>query len=233
MCWPAKAGAWWPGSCWQDEASRDVSCVAMNYRSAVLLVLLALVSVPGHAARLIATPEDRYRDWSSRPEAANVANYRAYLRDHGLDLVIPESALLRSARDWRRCGVSEFAIPPRGQWPHILPTLRVVRQLQADGLMDAGLMASGYRDAALNRCAGGSSRSRHVLNNALDFDLPESPENIRRLCDYWRKQGPALKLGLGFYTDTSIHLDTSGFRTWGSDHTWRTSLCTKKPAGVP
>ncbi len=216
------------------EASRSVNpSVAMNYRFPVLLVLLALVLVlvvPALAARLLPTPEDRYHDWSSRPEAANAVSYREYLRGHGLDAVIPARALLRSARGWRRCGASEFAVPPREQWPHILPTLRVVRQLQADGLMNAGLMASGYRDAALNRCAGGSPRSRHVSNNALDFDLPESPDNIRRLCDYWRKQGPSLKLGLGFYTDTKIHLDTSGFRTWGSDHTWRTSLCTEKPA---
>ena len=204
----------------------------MNYRFPVLLVLLALVLVPALAARLLPTPEDRYHDWSSRPEAADAVAYRDYLRSHGLDAVIPAPALLRSARDWRRCGASEFAVPPREQWPHILPTLRAVRQLQADGLMDAGLMASGYRDAALNRCAGGSSRSRHVSNNALDFDLPESAENMRRLCDYWRKQGPALKLGLGFYTNTKIHLDTSGFRTWGSDHTWRTSLCTEKPVGI-
>jgi hypothetical protein len=201
----------------------------MNYRLPVLLALLALA--PGHtlAARLLPTPEDRYRHWLAQPEATDAASYRAYLRGHGLDGVIPAPALLRSARDWRRCGVSEFAVAPREQWPHILPTLRVVRRLQADGLLDAGLMASGYRDAALNRCAGGSSRSRHVSNNALDFDLPASPDNIRRLCGYWRRQGPALKLGLGFYTQTRIHLDTSGFRTWGSDHTWRTSLCTGKP----
>jgi uncharacterized protein YcbK (DUF882 family) len=204
----------------------------MNHRFPALLVLLALVLVPALAARPVPTPEDRYDDWSLRPEAADAIAYRDYLRSRGLDAVVPAPALLRSARDWRRCDASEFAVPPREQWPHILPTLRVVRQLQADGLMDAGLMASGYRDAALNRCAGGSSRSRHVSNNALDFDLPESPDNIRRLCDYWRKQGPALKLGLGFYTDTKIHLDTSGFRTWGSDHTWRTSLCTEKPVGI-
>ena len=95
--------------------------------------------------------------------------------------------------------------------------------------MDAGLMASGYRDAALTRCAGGSPRSRHVSNNALDFDLAGIAGQYSRLCGYWREQGPSLKLGLGFYTDTRIHLDTSGFRTWGSDHTWRTSLCTERP----
>ena len=205
----------------------------MKYRFTILFVFLALVLVPAFATRLLPTPEDRYHDWSGRPEAANAVAYREYLRGHGLDAVIPAPALLRSARDWRRCGASEFAVPPREQWPHMLPTLRVVRQLQADGLMDAGRMASGYRDATLNRCAGGSSRSRHASNNALDFDLPESPDNVRRLCDYWRKQGPALKLGLGFYTNTRIHLDTSGFRTWGSDHTWRTSLCRKSPTGVP
>ena len=134
-------------------------------------------------------------------------------------------SLLRSARPWRECKASEFAVPPRALWPNLLPTLRALEDLRSAGLVDSNRVASGYRDAALNRCAGGAARSRHVQNNALDFDLPASPANVARLCEYWRSKGPALKLGLGFYTDTKIHLDTSGFRTWGSDHSRRTSLC--------
>jgi uncharacterized protein YcbK (DUF882 family) len=97
--------------------------------------------------------------------------------------------------------------------------------LKEAGLVDERNIASAYRGDTLNRCAGGSDRSRHLSNNALDFDLAESPDNIKQLCEFWRNEGPALKLGLGFYTNTTIHLDTSGFRTWGTDHTRRTSLC--------
>ena len=157
-----------------------------------------------------------------------MADYQRYLADNGLGEVAPMQALLRSARLWRECDASEYVLPPKSLWPNLLPTLRVLRDLQAAGLVEGNKVASGYRDPTLNTCAGGSGRSRHVLNNALDFDL-SSPDRVIRLCDYWRSKGPALKLGLGFYTDTRIHLDTSGFRTWGSDHTRRTSLCNTTP----
>ena len=169
--------------------------------------------------------EDRFRDWSASPEASNLASYRQYLEKQGVGDVIPMQALLRSSRRWRECRGSEFALPPQAEWPHIVPTLRMLQSMQIAGLVDGSLAASGYRDAEVNRCAGGSARSRHLLNNAVDLDLPVSPDNVRRLCEYWQLQGPALRMGLGFYTETRIHLDTSGFRTWGTDHTRQTSLC--------
>lgn len=168
---------------------------------------------------------DRYLQWSRTPQAADVTQYQKFLDSKGLGEVAPMRSLLRSARPWRECKASEFAVPPRALWPNLLPTLRALEDLRSAGLVDSNRVASAYRDAALNRCAGGAARSRHVQNNALDFDLPASPANVARLCEYWRSKGPALKLGLGFYTGTKIHLDTSGFRTWGSDHSRRTSLC--------
>jgi len=202
-------------------------------KSARLFPLGSLLAAALLAACRPAPPEDRFEDWSATAAASGVAEYRQYLQRQGLSDVAPMRALLRSARNWRECNAGEFASPPRALWPNILPTLRALRQLQAAGLVDGRKVASGYREATLNRCAGGSARSRHLSNNALDFDLLESPENVERICDFWRSQGPALKLGLGFYTDTRIHLDTSGFRTWGSDHTKRTSLCNMRATPVP
>ncbi len=175
------------------------------------------------------TPEQRFRDWTSLREAAGVADYQAYLRREGVAEAVPMNSLLRSARRWRSCDAAEFALPPRPMWPHIVPTLQALKRLQAAGLVDGKLAVSGYRNETLNACAGGSARSRHMSNNALDLDIPGAAGDVQRLCAYWREQGPAMKLGLGFYTETRIHLDTSGFRTWGSDHTWRTSLCTGGP----
>lgn len=174
-------------------------------------------------------PADRFKQWTKTPEAAALPDYQRYLTDNGLGDVAPMHALLRSARLWRECHASEYALPPKSLWPNLLPTLRVLRDLQAAALVEGNKVASGYRDPTLNTCAGGSARSRHVTNNALDFDLASS-DKVARLCEYWRSKGPALKLGLGFYTDTTIHLDTSGFRTWGSDHTRRTSLCNTTPS---
>ena len=106
-----------------------------------------------------------------------------------------------------------------------MPTLHVVRELRDAGLLDPALARSVYRDTAVNRCAGGSAGSKHRDNRAIDFDLQTNPENVASLCAFWRKRGPELNLGLGFYTSTAIHLDTAGFRTWGHDHHRGTSLC--------
>jgi uncharacterized protein YcbK (DUF882 family) len=197
-------------------------------RLPIQLLLLSLLA----AGCAESPPPDRYLQWSATPQAAGVAQYQQFLDNNGLGEVAPMRSLLRSARPWRECRASEFAVPPRALWPNLLPTLRVLRDLQSAGLVDSSQVASGYRNAALNLCAGGAARSRHMSNNALDFNLPASPANVSRLCEYWRSKGPALKLGLGFYTDTKIHLDTSGFRTWGSDHSRRTSLCELQPSAT-
>ena len=111
------------------------------------------------------------------------------------------------------------------------PTLALVRDLDRAGVLHYPRVGSSFRDEALNRCEGGSGRSRHRINNALDFDIAPSKHGITRLCAYWRKHGPARGVGLGFYSDHQIHVDTSGFRTWGGDFTRRSSLCSPhKPA---
>jgi hypothetical protein len=85
----------------------------------------------------------------------------------------------------------------------------------------------------MNTCAGGSARSKHLENRAIDFDLPKRGDNVERLCAFWREHGQALNMGLGFYTATAIHVDTAGYRTWGGDYTWRTSLCTPPQPPIP
>lgn len=197
----------------------------MGRVAALVILPLACLLVPG-----LARPAsvDSFQRWSTTTQARAVGEYRQYLDQQGLADLSPMASLLRSARSWRECKASQYLVPPRELWANLLPTLRALRDLQAAGLVDPRRVASGYRSPELNVCAGGSPRSRHVTNNALDFDLSNSAENVTRLCEYWRRNGPALKLGLGFYTDTKIHLDTSGFRTWGSDHTRQTSLCNRK-----
>jgi uncharacterized protein YcbK (DUF882 family) len=105
------------------------------------------------------------------------------------------------------------------------PTLRLVARLRDEGLLDPNLARSVYRDDATNRCAGGAKGSKHLSNIAIDFDLPRSENNVDRLCAFWHEHGRKQNMGLGFYTPTAIHVDVAGYRTWGKDHTRRTSLC--------
>jgi uncharacterized protein YcbK (DUF882 family) len=166
-----------------------------------------------------------FERWLDAVHRDAVAAYRRRLEGQQLAEAMPMDALLRTSRRWRVCLHDEFATPPPALQPNIEATLRVVARLRDAGLVDPALARSGWRDARVNRCAGGATSSRHLQNNALDFDLPERPENVATLCAWWRTHGPKARMGLGFYTPTAIHIDTAGFRTWGNDRTRRTSLC--------
>lgn len=188
----------------------------------LLLLLVALISVA--CTRSAPDAAQRYDLWRQSPDARGLNGYRRTLADAGVGDVVPMHALLRSSRRWRACEAPEFLLPPHDRAIAIVPTLRVVAQLQALGIVTGENVRSGYRTPDVNRCSGGSSRSRHVLNNALDFDLADD-RHVIALCDFWRTQGPSLAMGLGFYTPTKIHVDTAGHRTWGTDHRRGTSLC--------
>ena len=166
----------------------------------------------------------RYRQWLKSGHEQQAAAYTAHLRDEGVDAVLPLPDLLRSGRRWRKCQAEEFSLPPRAQWRAMTPTLKLVAELRAAGVLKDARVASAWRHRDLNDCEGGSSRSRHLENNALDFDVVAGAD-VTALCEFWRRRGAAHRFGLGFYSPTAIHVDTSGFRTWGHDHHRGTSLC--------
>ncbi|MEH6417621.1 D-Ala-D-Ala carboxypeptidase family metallohydrolase [Pseudomonas sp. CGJS7] len=132
--------------------------------------------------------------------------------------------LLRSGRRWRWCRAAEFTLPPQSAWADTARTLRLIGELRSAGLIGGAEITSGYREPGLNRCEGGSTRSRHLHGGAYDFDLAADAD-IAALCGFWRRRGPASGFGLGFYDRRRLHIDTAGFRTWGSDYRRPTSLC--------
>lgn len=207
--------------------------MAKAHGRAALVTLAALVVglslLPGGCS-VVAPPQSRYAQWLEAGHRAEVERYAAYLRAERVHGIVPTPGLLRTSRRWRVCGHPEFAVPPASVQAHMPPTLRLVAQLHAAGLVDPALARSVYRDPAVNACAGGSTRSRHLENRAIDFDLPVRGDNVARLCAFWRTQGRAANMGLGFYTPTAIHVDTAGYRTWGTDFTRRSSLCTDNGA---
>lgn len=191
--------------------------VAQVFRFFVLALAVAACDSPPDTTQ-------RYRQWLESGHGAQVAAYAAYLRGEDLERVLPMPDLLRSGRRWRRCQAEEFSVPPRAQWSEMKPTLELVAKLQAAGVLKGARVASAWRSSEFNHCEGGSSRSRHLGNNALDFDIARGID-AEALCRYWRVHGISSRFGLGFYSPTAIHVDTSGFRTWGHDHHRGTSLC--------
>lgn len=194
----------------------------MKYRPALLLALLA-VTATGCTDRH-ATLEARHAQWLAEGHQHEATAYHAFLLEHGAADVVPLHQLLRSGRRWKSCGHDEFDVPPREMWDAMAPTLRLVATLQSEGLLEGAVAASGYRDPGFNQCEGGSSRSRHMLNSALDFDTVPATQQAA-LCDWWKAHGQRHGFGLGFYSQDRIHVDTAGYRTWGRDYTRDSSPC--------
>jgi hypothetical protein len=165
----------------------------------------------------------------------SVQAYKQFLKQKGLADLVPDHELLRSARDWQKCGVEPYAVPPREIWSNIVPTLSILKALVDDGVINDFEVTSVYRALSLNRCAGGADASRHVFNAALDFRIgPEQPSDLdqfniqqtkTKLCQFWATKGQTLNMGLGVYASGQIHIDSQGFRSWGPDHHYRTSIC--------
>lgn len=154
-----------------------------------------------------------------------IQRYQAHLRRHGLEDVAPLEQLLRTSRRWRACSDSPYALAPESLWNRQLPTLRLLARLRKEIPLERIELRSVYRDEAVNRCSGGSSRSQHRQFNAIDFDVRLSKQHAQALCRFWKREGPALNMGLGFYTESALHIDTAGFRTWGKTHRRDSSLC--------
>jgi uncharacterized protein YcbK (DUF882 family) len=181
-------------------------------------------------------PPVSYNQWLNQGfHQQQVNRYHNYLIRHDASRAAPIFELLKSARDWERCGREPYAVPSSELWDNLLPTLKVLQQLQDEKILDNIEVTSVYRDAELNHCANGSPGSKHVHNAALDFRIGSENPNIselekiarakHRLCEFWQRNGRPLNLGLGLYASGQIHIDTQGFRTWGPDHTHSTSIC--------
>jgi hypothetical protein len=161
-----------------------------------------------------------YEAWlaSSPGVRGQVLSFEAWQEAAGVRGVLPTWQMLRTASMWRECGGEPFEVPPHNFWPDMVRTLRYIRDhvRPALGPVEA---VSGYRNPALNQCARGSARSAHLDYFALDL-VPETPldrrELFRRLCAVHARHGPAAEAGLGFYAFQRFHVDTRGFRRWGS-----------------
>lgn len=182
--------------------------------------LLACACAFGRAAAA-----DDAQDFDAWIQAHPVGELESFLAQDQLNGVVPTRDLLRTATDWQRCGGPRFELPPRDHWPALKQVLRLVAELKKRGILRDVEGASAYRNARLNACAHGAPRSAHTLSYALDITADPDQVDVPRLCRFWRDEGQRWKMGLSRYPSGRIHLDASGWRTWGADHTRRTSFC--------
>jgi len=165
--------------------------------------------------------EPGYRSWylAAPWRAAQVKSFNDYLLGAQVGGIVPTWQLLRTATSWQECGAQPFEVPPPEEWPHMVQTLRYVRDyvIPAVGPVEP---VSVYRNPALNVCAGGAPESAHKLDSAIDL-VPLKPIDrvtlMRTLCGAHSEHGAPYNAGLGFYAYLRFHIDSTKYRRWNMD----------------
>ena len=165
--------------------------------------------------------EPGYRSWYlAAPErAGQVRSFNDYLASAGVAGIVPTWELLRTATSWKECDAQPFEVPPTTEWPHMVQTLRYVRDyvIPAVGPVEP---VSVYRNPSLNVCAGGAPESAHKLDSAVDL-VPLRPTTrealMKTLCGIHSAHGAPYNAGLGFYAYLRFHVDSTKFRRWNMD----------------
>jgi hypothetical protein len=171
---------------------------------------------------------NRFAKWQQYgTHKAQAAALQSYLTQNGVGNVLPIRQLLRSDTQWRKCGAEPFAVPPKDQWSHIIPTLKVIRDA-VQPLLGPVEALSVFRGPAINRCIRGASQSMHLRFHAIDMRPVRAvtrAQLIQKLCKLHAEKGKVLNMGLGIYRGTRFHIDTAGYRRWGQDHHAASSPC--------
>lgn len=183
----------------------------------------AATTVWDPAAPYITAGQDEpgYRSWYlAEPwRAGQVKAFNDYLAGAGVAGVVPTWQLLRTATSWQECGGQPFEIAPTSDWPHMIQTLRYIRDYVIP-LVGPVEPVSAYRNPTLNVCAGGAPESAHMLDSAVDL-VPLHPITrellMRTLCGPHSAHGADYGAGLGFYAFMRFHIDSTKFRRWNMD----------------
>ena len=165
--------------------------------------------------------EPGYRSWylAGPWRAAQVKAFNDYLLGAQVGGIVPTWQLLRTATAWKDCGGQPFEVPPPDEWPHMVQTLRYIRDyvIPAVGPVEP---VSVYRNPALNVCAGGAPESAHMTDSAVDL-VPLKPIDrltlMRALCGVHSEHGAPYNAGLGFYAYLRFHIDSIKYRRWNMD----------------
>lgn len=171
-----------------------------------------------------------YDEWLRQGDnGTRVALFEAELQRRALDDVAPTYQLLRTAMDWPKCG-APFALPDPSAWEGAFASLTVLKR-ELVPLVGRVEVVSGYRDEAMNLCAGGAKGSVHRIFGAFDVFAVDPAMTreamIARLCKWHDKQGRPDEAGLGIYSGKKFHIDAGvrGYRRWGPDYSSKTSPC--------
>jgi hypothetical protein len=180
---------------------------------------------PAPDEQVLADPERDavlFAGWRAK-YSAEVDAFEQFLVAEHVAQVVPTYQLLRSASMWKECRAEPFELPPAQAWPQVRDLLVLLRELKKRQVLTSVEVVSAYRDPRLNRCAGGAPGSSHV-RFAIDL-APVPEEQGQRLCRFWRDEGQKWDMGMSRYPTGRIHIDRTGYRTWGASHRRGSSYC--------
>jgi hypothetical protein len=127
-----------------------------------------------------------YRAWylASPTHPIRIAGLHHYLTRYGAGWILPTWQIVRTASDWSKCGEAAFEVPPTSEWPHIVQTLRFVRDevIPVVGPVEA---VSTYRNPRLNAMdlEKLTDRARGFLQAAQTIAVRETTSGSRpRIC---------------------------------------------------
>lgn len=194
------------------------------------LAAFAFTAAPA-AAQSFAPGQSKadYHAWlaQSAENREAVLSFRTFLATKGVDEVIPTWQLVRTSASWKQCAADRFEVAPVGQWSNIVQTLKFVKEEVTPAIGDVEAL-SVFRNEKLNSCSRGARQSAHRMFFAMDLvpagDVARS-DMIRNLCAAHARAGRAYNAGLGFYSASRFHVDTSGYRKWGTDGRGASSPC--------
>jgi hypothetical protein len=200
-----------------------------GYRSRLLAILVTALAVVGSCGPA-PTSKAAFDVWLAEDESRieTFVRFDSVLRQAGVADVVPAFQLWRADQLRKECVTAPFFIPPEEDWPHIIPTLRFLRD-HVKPAIGAVEVQSSYRDPNFNACVHGARLSAHQGFYALDL-LPLDPAIrrdvlISRLCPIHAREGPGARVGFGIYKARRFHIDTRQFRGWGEDFRGATFPC--------
>jgi hypothetical protein len=192
---------------------------------------LSLTLIASTAAQAVTPSETAdFDNWLDKvpTRRAEVRAFEDFLQENGVAGVLPTREILLNDTSWSMCGKDgPYTLAERSYWKNIIGTLRYIRDEVVPSIGPVRV-ESGYRDAALNNCAGGATHSAHAQFYALDLEPVRDigrAEMLASVCANHARYGAAYHVGLGFYEKTRFHIDSRSFRRWGPDYHAGTSPC--------
>jgi uncharacterized protein YcbK (DUF882 family) len=188
----------------------------------ILLILLILSSTA--AVALDVRSASTFTTWRAKNEPS-VSQFQAHLESEKLHQVMELRELLKSSSSWQTCNAEPYAVPPQERWSAVLSVLRLIRELTRQGVLGVFTVHSAYRGPELNTCSGGAAGSAHHRAFAVDITPADGEDPTSKLCNFWRDHGRHWAMGFSRYPSGRVHIDTAGYRTWGSDRTGKSAVC--------